>query len=353
MRLVPVGRAQVELGDDLGFAALQFAEQELAEQRVVAVPLSAAVERSHEQAPGLQFAEHRLRAGPLEDGIAQGTRQLIEHGRSSQEPLQSVGQAGERLPVEVVGHVAILTTHVPDLEPAVPRHQGREVQARRPPLGPSDHRGGGLEGQVDPCIREDLPRAGRVEGEILRPDLQHVPRRAEPGHVGLLGATRRDELRSGTQTRDGDAQHVVAALRAHLVEIVQHHDERRRGGMERGGQTRRGAAQRRAPETAHVLDQSRCSGHRPLVRRCEQSQQGCGIVIERVKRCPCDRTIFGLRPLSEQGRFPVPGGRGHGDHGALARSSGSDQGASTHGARASSRDRDLGVEERPANRSRE
>ena len=192
VRLVPVGRAQVELGDDLGFAALQLAEQELAEQRMVAVPLSPAVERSHEQAPGLQLAEHRLRAGALEDGIAQGTRQLIEHGRPSQEPLEIVGQAGERLPVEVVGHVAILTTHVPRLEPAVPRDQRGEVEPRRPTLGASDHRGGRLDGQVDPCIREDLSSAGRVEREITPP---RSPARPPTRGAAARGAARIDSPR--------------------------------------------------------------------------------------------------------------------------------------------------------------
>ena len=43
----------------------------------------------------------------LEDGIAEWARQLIEHGRPSQEPLQIVGQAGQGLAVEVIGDVAI------------------------------------------------------------------------------------------------------------------------------------------------------------------------------------------------------------------------------------------------------
>ena len=42
--LVPVGGAQVQLGDDVGLNAPQLAEEELPVQSVVAVPLPAAVE---------------------------------------------------------------------------------------------------------------------------------------------------------------------------------------------------------------------------------------------------------------------------------------------------------------------
>ena len=69
--LVPVRGAQVQLRDDVGLDSSQLAEQELAEQGVVAVPLPPAVERDQEQArrprasrsrswaPG--FAERRRR----------------------------------------------------------------------------------------------------------------------------------------------------------------------------------------------------------------------------------------------------------------------------------------------------
>ena len=86
-RLVPVGGAKVQLGNDLRFDALQLTEQELPEQPVVAIPLAPTVERDHEQARGLEMAELGLRIGPLEDGIAQRAGQLIEHRRTPQEAL--------------------------------------------------------------------------------------------------------------------------------------------------------------------------------------------------------------------------------------------------------------------------
>ena len=57
VRLVPVGRSQVQLGDQLGLDSAQLREQELPEQRVVAEPLPPTVEGDEEQARGLQAPE--------------------------------------------------------------------------------------------------------------------------------------------------------------------------------------------------------------------------------------------------------------------------------------------------------
>ena len=60
--LVPVGGSQVQLRDDLGFDPAELAEQELPEQRVVAVPLAPPVERDQEHVRGLEAAQVLLRA---------------------------------------------------------------------------------------------------------------------------------------------------------------------------------------------------------------------------------------------------------------------------------------------------
>src|SRR5690349_13367161 len=48
VRLEPRGRPEMEIGDQLGLAPLEFRPQQLPEQVVVAVPLAAAVERDHQ-----------------------------------------------------------------------------------------------------------------------------------------------------------------------------------------------------------------------------------------------------------------------------------------------------------------
>ena len=141
-RLVPVGGAKVQLGDDLRFDALQLTEQELPEQTVVAIPLAATVERDHEQARGLELAELGLCIGPQDDGIAQRARHLIEHRCTPQEALHVFGLAGQRLAVEVVGHVRVFTADRRRLATVLSGDHGGEVEARRPSLGASHHRGG-------------------------------------------------------------------------------------------------------------------------------------------------------------------------------------------------------------------
>ena len=44
------------------------------------------------------------------------------------------------------------------------------------------------------CSREDLLGPGRVKGQVTRQDLHSVTRSPQPRHVGLLEATRRDQL---------------------------------------------------------------------------------------------------------------------------------------------------------------
>jgi hypothetical protein len=46
--LIPVRGPQVQFLEDLGFDAAQLTEQELAKQRVVAIPLAPPIERDHE-----------------------------------------------------------------------------------------------------------------------------------------------------------------------------------------------------------------------------------------------------------------------------------------------------------------
>ena len=74
VRLVPVGRAQVQLRDDIRFGAPQLAEQELSEQRVIAVPRAPTIERDQERVRRLQVPELRVRARSL-----RGSRRTAAH----------------------------------------------------------------------------------------------------------------------------------------------------------------------------------------------------------------------------------------------------------------------------------
>ncbi len=144
------------------------AEQELAEQWVIAVPLAPPIERNQEQTRGLEFAQPLLPARFLEEGIAQRTRQLIEDRGAPQELLKTRGQLHQRLAVEVVGHVPIVTGNGQRLTVTVARDQRSEVDADRPALGPFGDGDSQLTSKAYVCLREDLLGAGRVQGQVVR-----------------------------------------------------------------------------------------------------------------------------------------------------------------------------------------
>ena len=77
--LVPVSRAQVQLGDRLGLYPTELTEQELSKQPVVAVPLAASIERDQERVRRLQPAQLFLSTELFEHGLTQWSAQLIEH----------------------------------------------------------------------------------------------------------------------------------------------------------------------------------------------------------------------------------------------------------------------------------
>ena len=87
IRLVPVGRSQMQLGDDLGLDPAQLAEQELPKEPVIAVPLAAPVVRNQEQVRRLQAVQPVLGARLAEQGVAQRSREPIQHRGPTQKPL--------------------------------------------------------------------------------------------------------------------------------------------------------------------------------------------------------------------------------------------------------------------------
>ena len=187
----------------------------------------------------------------------------------------------------------------------------------------------------------------RVQGQVARPELQRVTRRSQPRQVGLLGATRRHQLRPARYPRDHDAQHIVAGRRPEFVEVVQHEHERGLARAERRGEARRGASQRGHAETAHVGDQVGVARRDARVGGRQQGEQARGVVVEAVERHPGDTTILGQRPLRQQGRLAVTRGRGDPDHTAAARPGRLDEPGATHRTRARLRNRELGVEKQP------
>ena len=173
---------------------MQLREEELSEERVVAIPLPPAIERNKEQVRGLQRAQLRMRIGDLQDIVAERRGELVEHRGAPQELLGAFWQLLHDHAVEVVGDVPIVTGDRVGVLWVLLGDQGSEVEPDGPSLGAFDHRGGQLGSELDVGLREDVLGGRRVERQVTRSELERVARRPKPRQVRLLGTTGRDHL---------------------------------------------------------------------------------------------------------------------------------------------------------------
>ena len=320
---------------------------------MVAVPLAPPVERDQEQTRRLEAAQPLLGPRFSDHGITQRSTQLLQHRRTTQEPLILLGQPHHRLAIEIVGHVPVVTGDRQRLTTAGSGDHRRQVQTDGPALGAFGQRGRQLSTEADVGVSEDLLGTGRVERQMARPELQHVTRRPQPRQVRLLETTRRDHLRASRHPRDHHPQGVVTGRRLHLVQVVQHQHERLRARPERRGETRRRATQHRHTETTHIGHQVGVARRNACVRRRQQHEQSRRIIVETVERHPRDATILSERPLGQQRRLAVPRRRGDTDDPAVARPRRLDQVDAIDQTGTRLRHRDLGVQQHLVDRGRD
>jgi len=98
----------VELWDHVGFGAAELVEQQVAEEVVVAVPLTGGVEGLQEEVRALQFLEQAVRADRVDDGVAQRARQPVEDRRVQEEAPNVFGLTVEYLGAQIVDDVAVV-----------------------------------------------------------------------------------------------------------------------------------------------------------------------------------------------------------------------------------------------------
>ena len=243
-----------------------------------------------------------------------------------------LGELGERLAVEVVGHVPVVAGHRRRAIAAVTRDGGGEEEADGPSLGAFDELRGVVGAQRDLRLGEDLRGARDVEGEVGRRDLERVPRGPQAGEVRLLRPARRHHLGSARDSSEDDAQHVVAGGRSDLVEVVEHQHERRGAVAHRRGEQRCGPTERRDAVPADVGRQAVHAGRHLRIRGRQQGEERRGIVVESVERHPRDGSFLGVRPLGHEGGLAVSGGRRDAHDATRARPRGLEDVGSTDGA---------------------
>ena len=118
---------------------IQPGPQQIGEQMVIPPPAADVVELDHEQAGPVRFFEQVLAVVAARDGVAQGPAEALEHRRLEEEAAELGTLLFEDLLGQVVKDVPVAAGErgheAGDVRLAAQR-QGRQLQARRPALGP-------------------------------------------------------------------------------------------------------------------------------------------------------------------------------------------------------------------------
>ena len=186
--LTPGGRPDVQPRHQPGLASLELGPQQLAEQAVVAVPGTAAVQRDHQQVRVLQRLQDPARPLGVEDRVAQRPRHPLQHRGAGQEDHLLRRELGQQLRAQVVGDEPVVPG---ERGPAVPAGaaglagQRGQVQPHRPPFGLIDQLRHVRVGQPDTGRLQQGPPFAVIHGQLGRPR----PRPAGPGRAAVPAAT--------------------------------------------------------------------------------------------------------------------------------------------------------------------
>ena len=252
---------------------------------MVAVALPVGVERDEQEVGPLQLQQPRRRPGLLEQGVAELTRQPVQHRGARQERERLGGEIVEHGLLQVVGHQPVVAGERGDAGRGIAQHteaQGGEPQPCGPALRPCQDPLQRPGRQRDPGRRHRCARLLGPEGEVAGRRARSLPstsRRLEQ-QVRVGPAPQRDTAAEG-QVGDepGDDLERIALTRGRR-RVVQHQQEWS------GGVRERLADLVEQPSRAAVVPPQAQPPHRARER---------------------------ARPLGQQGRLSIAGRRRHED----------------------------------------
>ncbi len=321
---VPARRAAVQEGDLLGVRVAQVRAQQLAEQRVVAVPVALGVGRCHRRPEVLDRRECERGALVAGQGVGQLGADGVHEAGPQHELAPVPRQAGENLGDEVVRHRPVgageLGQEARRLGVPVQRER-RQAQGRGPALGARPQQVGLRAGEGEVELPAQLGRLPAIEREVPDAQLRERAVDAQPldrqRRVGAAGE-HDPQLLGGVAHQEVDCRGRLGTRQ--LVDLVEHEHQR---GVQFGEAVdeQRQEALRARPhrrlqpaEGAAGLDQLRAA------QRVQQVlEQPAGVVVIPVQRQPARRArqLAGRDPRGEQYGLAGPGRRGE-QHEALA-----------------------------------
>jgi hypothetical protein len=221
----PPGRQLVQRGHLLRLGAPQLQSQQAGEHPVVAEPGPLRVQRHHERAGPLQIVQHPLPAAAPGQQVGQLAVGPFQD-RGPQQPPDVLTLPVQHLGQQVFRHGPFGPGELrrEPLRVRVPgQRQRRQPQPRRPPLGPVHQQRQGRVSQPHPRGRQQLPRLGHAEPQIVRADLGQLagqPQPVQPQPHVVPGSQHEPQLRRGPQHQQ--LQLPTRLVRAQLVHVVDH-----------------------------------------------------------------------------------------------------------------------------------
>ena len=305
----PRGGAAAQHRDQIRLQALQLREQHVAEQVVVAVPLSPSIQRDQQQVRPRQIRQRRRRARQLEHRITQRSTHPIQHRGPGQEHPLTLGDPGQELRLHIVAHQPIATAERAGRtgqRAAFPQVQRREVQPGRPPFGPLVQLRQVTVVQRHLSITQQQSRLRAGQRQITGADLGDPALGAQPRHPKRrLVPPRQRQPRPGRDVIGQHRQRRPARGVVQQVHVIEDQRNRRGHRRERRPQPwhhRAGHRTRRGPERVEHLPADRLH---PVQRLRDIAEQHLRVIVPVIHRHPRNRRAVALGPLRQQRRFPI------------------------------------------------
>ena len=314
----PRGRAPVQRRRGARLLGLQARAQQLGEQVVVAVPLTAAVERDDEQVAAVEVREPRGRAVAAHHGVAQGAGHPPQDRGLQQEAALLRLDPVEHLGRQVVADLLAVARQGADqlLARVGAQREARELQAGGPPLGALLDLGHALGRELEAQGGEVGPRLGLAEAQLAAAQLDELVARpqAREHRPRWVGARRHGEVQGGGQALDERHERAVDRLVGDGVQVVEHeHDALGQLDELVDEQRDDDVLEARAVRAQRPLGAPADARHDHPQRLDHAGPEAHGIVVAGLQRQPRERLV-GRReaPLLQQRRLArASGGREH------------------------------------------
>ena len=281
--------------------------QQITEQVMVAIPLTALIERNRKQVGALQLDELARGVGSVQQRIAQRAGQARHDRGAQQEILDGRALTAQDLCHQVIDDLAIIAGEGGNVAPpvlAVSQRQADQLQSRGPSLRALPQNADLLGRQAQPQRPvEQRRRLPGAQPQVRRPNLQQLSARPQPRQrQRRITAPGQRHLHRPGKVVDEERHRLMHIGAADHVVVIEHQHDRARQQGER-------IDQQRQRQLGHIpaSQPQRIIHPRTRIRRdgahCRQHiiPEANRIVVTAIQRQPRKRAVLrGIGPPTRQ-----------------------------------------------------